>query len=354
MPPTPLPRELAQQAIDLKARWGTWAEAHRQSGIPQTTLYDRAADARQMGLTPLAATNDAGLLDIVANLRGEVERLRGELDTARAAHISKPHFTIRQNLQASATKIRAVWSGDEHDSPDIKDKRRFLWTGRYVNETKPDIYGKIGDFLTLDSLNTHIPNENYNGKAKPSFIADIASGHEALGAFDEGLGSFNPEKHVTDGNHERRLYLFEDQAPETIGMMQRDYDHLLESHGFTHSPYGLIQYYGGVGFVHCALNTLGKSYGGKNCLPTIANDSITDLVIGHSHRSRVHQAPKIGQRYPTTIIDLGCSLPNGHIEDYAKHALNGWTYGIYDLLIQHGHIQSAKFISMAELEERYA
>ena len=346
----PSSRDVLQEALDLKAKYGSWVEAARVSKTPVNTLKSRGDRAKLAGLKPLAApvSDDSNMTALVESLRSELEAARRTI-----AQQTKPHFTIRQNLQASATKIRAVWSGDEHDGPEIKDKRRFLWTGHYVRETKPDVYGKIGDALTFDSLNTHIPNENYNGKAKPSFIADIASGHEAYDAFDAGLGSWNPEKHVTDGNHERRLYLFEDQAPETIGMMQRDYDHLLESHGFTHSPYGLIQYYGGVGFVHCALNTLGKSYGGKNCLPTIANDSVSDLVIGHSHRARIHQAPKIGQRYPTTIIDLGCALPSGHIEDYAKHALNGWTYGIYDLLIQHGHIQSAKFISMDELEERY-
>lgn len=338
--PTPrlTPAQL-QETIDLIKRWGSCSEASRQTGIPTETLRSRLSRAR------VEVPKQDGKDERIAVLESEVRRLTALQDF-------RPRFTLRQDLHQSSSKIRAVWVGDLHDSPKIPDKSRFAWIGRYVNDTRPDVLGLIGDALTMDSLNSHIPNENYDGKAKPSFIADIASGHLAFDAMCEEI-KFELEKHETDGNHERRLYMFENTAPETVGMMQRDYDHLLESHGFTHSPYGQIQYYGGVGFVHAALNTLGKTYGGKNCLPTIANDSVSDLVVGHSHRARVHQAPKIGQRYPTTIIDLGCALPDGHVEEYATHALNGWTYGIYDLLIQFGHVQSAKFISMTELGERY-
>lgn len=316
------------------------------SGIHPNTLKKAQSFGKQRGLTADSQISDPK--DAI------IENLRTELEAERAKNSAtiKPHFTLRQELRGSAEKIKLVAVGDLHDSPKIPDKSRFEWIGAYVGETKPDVLNLIGDALTMDSLNGHIPNENYDGKSKPSFIADIASGHEAFGAMCSRM-NWQCEKHQTDGNHERRLYAFEDRAPETIGMMQRDYDHLLAKYGFTHSPYGAIQYYGGVGFVHAAINTLGKTFGGKNSLPTIANDSVHDLVVGHSHRGRVHQAPKIGQRYPTTIIDLGCALPDGFVEDYAKHCLNGWTYGIYELTIQHAHIQAAKFTSMQELEERY-
>jgi predicted MPP superfamily phosphohydrolase len=344
MPPAPLSRELAQQAIDLKAKWGTWAKASRESGIPTTTLHNRAGDALQMGLTPLEDLHTAGLVSINDNLRDEVERLKAEL-----AQAQRPKFTIRQEIKASASKTRLLAIGDTHDDRKLP-KDRFRWMGAYARETKPDVVLQIGDMATCDSLNFHIPNESLDGKLKPSFETDMGSLNEALHEF----GCDGMEKHVTLGNHERRLWAYEQSNPEMNGKLVCTLDSILKNNGWTYSPYGFIQYYGGVGFVHAALNTMGKTYGGKNCLPTIANDSVSDLVIGHSHRGRVHQAPKIGQRYPTTIIDLGCALPDGHIEDYAKHALNGWTFGVYDLLIQFGHIQSAKFISMAELEERYA
>jgi hypothetical protein len=304
-----------------------------------------------MGLTPLEDLHTAGLVSINENLRDEVERLKGEIGELKSelTQAVRPKFTVRQEVRGSASKIRMLAIGDSHDDRHIP-KDRFEWLGKYAREITPDVILQIGDMATMDSLNFHIPNESLDGKLKPSFEADMGSLNLALQAF----GCDGIEKHVTLGNHERRVWSYEQSNPEMAGKLICSLDSILKNNGWTYSPYGAIQYYGGVGFVHCALNTLGKAYGGKNCLPTIANDSVSDLVIGHSHRARVHQAPKIGQRYPTTIIDLGCALPDQFIESYAGTALNGWTWGAYELLIQHGHIQSAKFVSMAELEERYA
>jgi hypothetical protein len=344
LPPTP--REVLQEALDLKAKYGGWAEASRISRVPINTLKSRGDRAKAAGLTPLAAPirDNSNLTALVESLRSELDKARDELAKAQ-----RPKFTIRQEVRGVASKIRVLAIGDTHDDRHLP-KDRFEWLGKYAREIAPDVVLQIGDMATMDSLNFHIPNESLDGKLKPSFEADMGSLNLALQAF----GCDGIEKHVTLGNHERRVWNYEQSNPEMAGKLVCTLDSILKNNGWTYSPYGAIQYYGGVGFVHCALNTLGKSYGGKNCLPTIANDSVSDLVIGHSHRARVHQAPKIGQRYPTTIIDLGCALPDGHIEGYAQHALNGWTWGAYELLIQFGHIQSAKFVSMAELGERYS
>jgi transposase-like protein len=346
MPPQPLTRELMQEAVNLlHANGGSVTKAAAAAGLKRTTLSSRLSEAQASGIiSPTIAVGPSRdpKDDIIANLRAELE-------SARSKNVARPHFTIRQDRTAHSTPIRVIAVGDMHDSPLIESKERFEWVGAFAREQKPDLVLQIGDFATLDSLNAHIPNETLDGKLKPSFERDMGSFNLALQAMQlDGI-----EKHCTLGNHERRLYAYEQSHPEMEGKLAASLDDVLKNNCWTYSPYGQITYYGGVGFVHAALNILSKTYGGKNCLPTIANDSISDLVIGHSHRARVHSAPKIGQRYPTTILDLGCALPDGHIESYAQHALNGWTYGIYDLTIQFGHIQSAKFISMAELEERY-
>jgi hypothetical protein len=219
----------------------------------------------------------------------------------------------------------------------------------YIRKEKPDLVIQIGDFATLDSLNTHCGNETYGGKSKPTFMADIESFNNALGEMNlDGI-----EHHVTLGNHERRLYLFEERAPEAYGMMQFELQRVLERHKWTHSPYGVPYVVGGVSFVHCALNSLGKSYGGKNAEGTIANDAIGDWVIGHSHRERMHRAPKLGGNNHVKVINVGCALPDGHIESYAQHTLTGWSFGIADMIIQHGHVQDYRFVSMEHLEEAH-
>jgi hypothetical protein len=77
-----------------------------------------------------------------------------------------------------------------------------------------------------------------------------------------------------------------------------------------------------------------------------------DILCGHTHRGNVTVLPHLGSD-KITVIDLGCALPQGHIEPYAKHNLTGWTWGISELTIQHGSIQGYNFIPMSELERRY-
>lgn len=337
-----------QEALDLYAQCGcNTAELARRLKKPRTTVQNMVARAKDEGLTPRSVpshTAPAAVTDMIETLRSEVDRLKDELKQA-----TRPRFTVRQDTAPRSEKIRIVCVGDAHDTPAIPDKSRFEWIGKYVRAIKPDVLIQIGDFADLDSLNTHIPNETYHGRAKPTFMADMASFNEALGHIDcDGI-----EKHCTLGNHERRLYLFEDRAPEAYGMMQFELQRIFERHKWTFSPYGEITFYGGVGFVHAALNRLGKTYGGKNAEQTIANDCLHDLVIGHSHTDRKHRAAKIGHNNEVQVINTGCALPSGYMFQYAQHATTGWSYGICDFTIQHGHVQSQHFVTMQELGERY-
>jgi hypothetical protein len=111
---------------------------------------------------------------------------------------------------------------------------------------------------------------------------------------------------------------------------------------------------GGVGFIHAAINRLNKTYGGKTAENTIANDAVFDHVIGHSHVRREHRAPKLGPSKHVTVLNLGCALPQGHVESYMLHgSTTGWWFGVHELLIQNGQITDTNAISMAELERRY-
>jgi len=355
MPPAPLSRELAQQAIDLKAKWGTWAKASRESGIPTTTLHNRAGDALQMGLTPLATTNDAGLVEIVANLRGEVERLNGKLDLANAAlaKATQPKFTLRNDKYTDHTDLLVIVMGDAHDSPKIPDKSRFEISGKLAAERKCDVFLSIGDFLDMLSVCFHVPDENYSGRAKPTFIEDIKSGSLAFDAINSGLGNWNPERHKTQGNHENRLYRIEDSAPSAVGMYVSLYDEMMSRAKFTYSNFGATTFYGGVGFTHSPLGIMGKPTSGKQVLPNLGRDSVYDSVTGHTHVPGEHRTRKIGQRHITTV-DAGCYLPWLMVEQYAEHSPGGWDWGLTELRIRRGKIEARKWHSLLELQERYA
>jgi hypothetical protein len=261
---------------------------------------------------------------------------------------------VRMQVAApSGGGYRVLAIGDAHDDPHLS-KDRFRWFGKYAAEMKADYVVQIGDWATLDSLNAHIPNEILQAKTKNPFVDDLVSLKASIDAFNDGLGRHKCRRVVTLGNHERRAWLFEDQNPESAGLLTGPLLAAFDAGGWETRLYGEIFYLGGVGFVHAALNRLGKTYGGKTSENTIANDAVHDIVIGHSHVARQVRTPKIGPYNHVTVLNLGCALPYGHVEDYARDALTGWTWGVYELFIRGGHIESAKFVSMIELEERYA
>lgn len=312
-----------------------------QIGIPlggQSTLYVRAC--RVLGRKP-----DFSLYREPEAPPAVFERVT----------VGKPKVRVQAG-KPEGTEYRVLAIGDAHDAPGLS-KDRFRWIGRHAKESRPDWVVSIGDFMSLDSLNTHIPNENLTGKAKPAYLADIASGREALETMENEIAKvsgYSPHRHITLGNHERRVYAFEESAPEVVGMMKHELESIFDGFKWGRSPYAQYHFIGGVGFIHCAVNRLNKSYGGKNAEMTISNDAVFDHVIGHSHVKREHRAPKLGPSQHVTIVNLGCALPWGHVEPYMYHgATTGWWWGIRDLTIRGGHIVDVADVSMLELERRY-
>lgn len=340
--PTAAQVEQVKQAI---ATHKSYAAACRATGIPESTLkrwakgITKTVEERTVGTVPL---NDI------------IENLRRELDTAKEAlkEAQRPRFTVRQDVYAKGDKIKVLVIGDAHDSPHIPDKSRFTWIGKHINDTRPDVVLQIGDFMTADSVSAHTGNHTLEGKSKPSFNDDINSFRLALDALNSEI-KYTPEKHCTLGNHERRVYVYENEHPEVDGRLSCDIDLAFKARGWTYSPYGQPTFYGGVAFLHAAINRLGKTFGGKTAENQIANESLTDVVIGHSHIKRVVKYPKLHHRH-ITVANAGCALPEGYIEDYAQHAQTGWSYGLMTLTIKDGHIRDDEWVSMGTLQERYA
>jgi hypothetical protein len=78
------------------------------------------------------------------------------------------------------------------------------------------------------------------------------------------------------------------------------------------------------------------------------------VVSGHTHRRQVHDSPKIGPIDVISMVEIGCGLPWGEVESYAKHGMTGWWYGIVPMTVQGGVITDLNFISMLSLRRRYS
>ena len=265
---------------------------------------------------------------------------------------TKLRFTIRQPRDNWGKRYRVVVIFDAHDSPLIR-KDRFLWMGRYIAETDPDMVVQIGDFFSFDSLCKIEPNDTLVGKAKPIFVDDIDSGHEALAMFDKGAGGWDGEKHVTLGNHEARALTFTNRTPEIAGILTQNLDNLMMTHGWTYSPFGALHFIGGVAFTHVLLSRMGKPYGGEHVENRIGNMALEDFVFGHTHRAVDKSFTKTGTNRSVRVISGGCSLEDGHVEAYVGHAISGWSYNIADMVIDEGKIRRCSLIPMSDLAERF-
>lgn len=322
-----------QRAVNLKATGISMCEVARQVGRAHQTVA--------------GWFHNGGLVQKL-NLKPEVEYVQEKAEPGRI----KVRVPAGNEHGTPAVKVLAI--GDAHDSPKLEDKARFFAMGKLARERGISHVVQIGDFADFDSVSTHVAADTIEGKLNNPYTTDIVSLNRALEDFERGLSGHTVTKHVTLGNHERRIYQYENQHPQIEGMLTSELEQTFKDRGWSTTPYGTFYFLGGVGFIHCALNRLGKSYGGKLAESTIGNDAVFDIVIGHSHVKREHRAPKIGPHKHVTVLNLGCALPQGYTQDYVYHSqLAGWWYGVHVLTLQGGQIVGAEAISMHELVSHF-
>ena len=252
--------------------------------------------------------------------------------------------------------MKVVAIGDLHDSPNIRDKSRFRWIAKHIKKIKPDVVVQIGDIITLDSCTHYISDDTYTARIeKPTFMKEMQSFDEALEEFHYVLKGEKIKKYITLGNHEKRMWRYEDKNPTFYGMCQKEFFGTCRKYKWKVIPWGQYLMLGGVGFIHAPINPMGKEYGGEASERQIANKSKIDIVFGHSHRAQDIRVPKISDTKNdfTRILNIGCALPEGHIESYAKHSLTGWTYQIVEIDIWDNHIMEVQNISMKKLKKLY-
>lgn len=250
---------------------------------------------------------------------------------------------------------RVLAIGDLHQDPRHPDRLDVLtWIARYASEQRFDRIVQIGDWSTWDSVNQHDRNDTYAARFKPQISDDMKNLEASLRAFRLGLApDYKPRLSVTLGNHENRLERFENATPEAHGTFTRQRDEMFLSFGWKPRPYGEILYIQGVGFTHHPVNGAGRAFGGETGPQRAAGKSTVPLVSGHTHRRQLHDSGKIGPLEKISMVEIGCALPWGTIESYARHGVTGWWWGVCDLTVNQGEITDVGFVSMLTLKARY-
>lgn len=275
----------------------------------------------------------------------------GHERTIRSILDSIKNNTIKQ---AHGNRHDVLVIPDPHDNPD-DPKDRFRWIGEYATDIQPDAVICLGDIADFDSLCSHVRNDTHEGKSKPAFRRDIESLAEALMIFRDAYKPDNPVlQHITIGNHENRIWLYENANPETYGTMSAEFTGLLEHYGWSHTPYGEYFNAFGVDFTHRPLNGMRKPFGGANVAANVARDCLRDTVFGDTHKMAFCTKAKLGHNRRINVLEAGCAMPWGKVKQYARNAVTGWWWGVHLITVVDGSIQGVLAKPMFELEEEYS
>lgn len=248
-----------------------------------------------------------------------------------------------------------VYFTDAHNQPTLP-LDRFHWLAAFVNDIKPDYFIDGGDFDDLNSLCRHERNDSWSGKFKPAFMEDLAQSDAARKILHDKI-TCDPIKHVTLGNHEQRLWDFEDANPEIYGMMQHAYMDILGRYGWGHTKYKRYKTIEGIDFTHMPINGMGKAIGGKTPCNIISRDSIRDVCFGHTHGIGLQENHKLGEDNEegrsVVAFNGGCFMPQGYRAAYSKGAQKNYWYGAHVLQSDNGRLKVVQSITMKELERIY-
>jgi hypothetical protein len=259
-------------------------------------------------------------------------------------------------VEPSGTPRRILAIGDLHQDPRHPDRLSVLtWLGRMASEHRPERIIQIGDWSTFDSVNMHDDNATHAAKVKPTIRMDLENLTQSHQAFRRGMADdYKPKLDITLGNHENRLERFENVNPEAHGTYTLARDETFAQFGWRTRPYGEMLYVEGVAFTHHPVNGAGRAFGGKTGPQRAANESTVPVVSGHTHRRQVHESPKIGPIDVISMVEIGCALPWGVVEGYAKISLTGWWWGAVLMTVQGGTISDLNFVSMKSIRDRYS
>lgn len=296
-----------------------------------------------------------------------VSTFKGHIDYANERGLTLAAPTIKPRIRVPARSVyqpmpnefgkavRVMTWGCAHDAPNLPDKSRFKHAGMLASELMPDFIVDLGDSADFDSLSTHASPGSKDDRAKPAFLTEISSLTDAYGEFNETAPSPDdvPRYHL-DGNHCYRADRFEALHPESEGVYTLPIQQVFARYGFTHKKYREWLFLEGVGFTHVPTNMAGKEYGGKTAENLVMNETTFSVVWSHIHRQHFARRAKIGIGNGIQSFNTGTFMPMGLIKQYAGLAQTGWTYGIHELTLRDGQIESARTWSVKELEERFS
>ena len=273
MPTPPSTDEELQAALDLAEQYGS-AHLARLAGatdIPESTLRSRLHKARLAGKKP--------------TIRKDAPRIYTR------ERLGRMHIVI----------------------PDVQAKpgvplEHLAWVGNYIAEKRPDTVICIGDFADMESLNKYdlgtIRGENRR------LQKDLIVAREAMNRLMEPIKvavGYDPELHLTMGNHEERLDRFANEHPyleEVVGTHMLSFNEW----GWKVHPFLKPVDVDGVKYCHYFVSgAMGKAVSSAPALLRLQKQS---CIMGHNQKTDVAFHPVTHQ------WAIFCGVCNLHDEHY--------------------------------------
>lgn len=271
------------------------------------------------------------------------------------ANIAPALAPDRHAVSPSGKHLKVMVIGDLHQDPRHPDRLEVMkWLARHGSARKYTHVIQIGDWGSFDSCSSYDKNDSAKGRLKPTIGQDLDNLADSLAMWHRHKDAdWKPRQYVTLGNHENRIWHFQNRQPETgttfTDLMQQHFAQF----GWHTKLFGEIMFLEGVGFTHHPTNGMGRAFGGKTGIVRASNEASCSLVSGHSHNLKLFSQPKIGLTAGIEHVEVGCGLPWGVVEDYAKHSPVNWWWGCVELTIGDGRIYGMKSFPMWELERDY-
>ena len=256
----------------------------------------------------------------------------------------------------SGERERVLMIGDLHQDPRHPHRVKVLaWAARFGSDRKVGRVVQVGDWGTFDGASFHDKNDTLKARLKPTIKQDLDNQKESLIAFhDNKPADWNPKLDITLGNHENRLNRFENANPETAGMFSNELETNFAQFGWKTRPYGEVMFVQGVGISHHPTNGAGRAFGGKTGPQRAANELTSSFISGHTHAYQHFTTGKIGAVSGVDVMEVGCALPWGEVEDYAAHAIINWWYGFVIADLLGGRIVASEKVDMMTIRNTYS
>jgi hypothetical protein len=231
------------------------------------------------------------------------------------------------------------------------DTSHLTWIGNYLLAKRPDVIVNIGDFSDMLSLNSYAI-----GKAEAEgtrYADDIACTKEAMGKLLGPMWAYNrrhknkyqPEQHLTLGNHEFRIEREAESNPKLIGTISTD-DLGYKEAGWKVHDFLKVVKIDGIEYCHYFVSgSMGRPVSSASALLRARHCS---AVMGHVQKIDIAVHPN------TQAITLFAGICYLHEEKYLTPQGNNTKRGIWLLNEVANGTFDPMFVSLEFLRRNYS